>query len=107
MLVILVSMVVVEAPERTAPARAEAGPIRDARLRQARRRKRVVAVAGGLATLGLLAGWLISGENSNSRPTGDAHTASPATERARRHAGLGVWSISPALEGGRYGWSLH
>jgi hypothetical protein len=97
-------MVVVEAPQRAAPASTEAGAIRDARRRQALRRKRVGAAAAGLASLGLLTTWLAAGGSSKS--AGRAHARFLPFERAQKRATLGGWRISPSLEGGSYGWCI-
>jgi hypothetical protein len=99
-------MVVVEAPESEAPADTEAGAIRDARLRQAQRRQRVAAAAAVLTALGLLTAWLATGAGSKSASRNSPHARLLAAERARQHAWLEGWRISPALQGGSYGWCL-
>jgi hypothetical protein len=100
-------MVVVEAPPVETPTGTEAGAIRDAKLRQARRRKRSAALVGGLAVLGLLSAWLATGGGSGSRPAGATHARVAALGGARRLARPGEWRISPALGGGSYGWCIH
>jgi len=99
-------MVVAQAPEEEAHASTQAGAIADARLRQARRRKRVAAAAAGLAALGLLTAWLAIGASSKSTSNSAGHARFLAFERARKRARLGGWRISPALEGGSYGWCI-
>ncbi|HEX3511564.1 MAG TPA: hypothetical protein VHT27_10770 [Solirubrobacteraceae bacterium] len=87
-------------PERDRPA---AGVIRDARARQARRRT-LVAVLALAAAGGILAGAL-GGSGGHARES--------ARERAlrqvldlRRHRSRAIGQISPALEGGSYGWEV-
>jgi len=99
-------MVVAQAPETEAPTSTQAGAIADARLRQARRRKRVAAAAAALAALGLLTAWLAIGASSKSTSSSGAHARLLAFERARQRARSGGWRISPALEGGSYGWCI-
>jgi hypothetical protein len=99
-------MVVVETRQGETVASVQAGAIRDARLRQARRRKRSVVVVVALAGLGLLTAWLAN-VGSNSHSTGRTHASMIALERAKRLTKPDAWRISPALDGGSYGWCIH
>ena len=67
----------------------------------------MAATLAGLAVLGLSTAWIAVGGISDSGSVGGSHNRSLAFERARRPAGLGDWRISPALDGGSYGWCIH
>ncbi len=99
-------MVVVQSRESEASVNPEAGAIRDARLRQGRRRKRVAAALAAVAALGALVAWLAVGPSSKSSATRGAHGRFVGFERARQRARLGGWRIFPALDGGSYGWCV-
>jgi hypothetical protein len=81
----------------------DAGVVRDARVRQTRRRQRMVATLLALVALGGLIAVLAG--NSNSKSTSHAR-AKPAFQRARQSRQARGWYISPALEGGSYGWCV-
>jgi hypothetical protein len=95
-------MVVVQAPARGARASTEAGAIRDAHRR--RRRRVTIAAVGVLAAAALAAAFGYLGtQRIRSRGAGAQRLA---FERARLQQRAGGWHISPALEGGEYGWCV-
>jgi len=98
-------MSTVEAPESPA-ASAKAGVIRDARLRKARRNRRVAVTLLGLVVLGLLGAALAGLLGAGTSPKRGSSTRRIAFERARQRRRAEAWHISPALEGGEYGWCI-
>jgi hypothetical protein len=96
-------VVVVEAPENTTIADTEAGAIRDARVRQARRRRRLAVTLASVALAGSAAALIGHLDRASSRHR-DARRL--AFERARQRSAVGGWHISPALEGGASGWCI-
>lgn len=82
----------------------DAGVVRDARIRQAKRRKRTAAAVAALAVLSALAVWFV-GRDGSSAPQG-AYSNLLALEHLRQRAELSAPHISPALEGGDYGWCV-
>jgi hypothetical protein len=104
MLVILASMsLLVEPKQAEAPA---AGPIRDARNRQLRRRRRYAAAVVAAGVLGALIAWYAGGSSSKSTSPPGGREKLSAFEHARQRRRLSAWHISPALEGGDYGWCI-
>ncbi len=99
-------MVVVEAPKSDAPASTEAGAIRDARLRQARRRRRVTIALGAIAAAGGLAAAFVGHLGTGSSPRRGVGARRVAFEPAIQRQRSEGWHISPALEGGEYGWCI-
>jgi hypothetical protein len=101
--------VVVEPADTSGPPEAtalpDAGVIVDARLRQLRRRRRVAAVAAGVLVASALLGWATGRFGADSRRAG-GHGNLAAFQRLRRERRLLGARISPALEGGSYGWSV-
>jgi hypothetical protein len=98
-------MSVLVEPERAeAPASPDAGLIRDARNRQMRRRRRYADAIAAVA-LGALIAWLVGGWSSKSTSSG-ARGKLLAFEHAKQRRRLSGWHISPALEGGEYGWCV-
>ena len=99
-------MSVLVEPERAEPpATPDAGLIRDARVRQLRRRRRYAAAITGAVALGGLIAWLAGGPSSKS-PSSGARGKLLAFEHAKQRRRLSGWHISPALEGGDYGWCV-
>jgi hypothetical protein len=84
----------------------DAGVVRDARARGSRRRKRVLAAAVLTAAIvGGLLGALGGGSKHGSAARG-ASQRRLAFERARELRRAVAPHISPALEGGSYGWAV-
>lgn len=83
----------------------ESGVIGDARRRQAQRRRRVAVVAAGLLAAGALLGWATGRFEAGSRRAG-THGNLAAFQRLQRERRLLGARISPALEGGSYGWAV-
>jgi hypothetical protein len=98
--------VLVEPEQAEAPATPDAGLIRDARNRQIRRRRRHAAVLTAAVGLGALIAWLVAGPSSKSPPSSGARGKLLAFEHAKQRRRLSPWHISPALEGGDYGWCV-
>lgn len=96
--------VVVEPQKPQAPPSPDAGVIRDAHARQTRRRRRIAGVLIALGVLGALIGGLLEGQGSKS--TGHSRAQRLAFERAKQRRSARGWYISPALEGGSYGWAV-
>jgi hypothetical protein len=89
-------------PHSTPP---DAGVVRDARRRHALRRRRLAA-GGAVLMLAGLAGWLV-GEGGPGSPTRRGSPAElRAFQRLKRERALIAPHISPALEGGSYGWCV-
>ena len=82
------------------------GVIREARARQHHRRRAAVVVLVATALLGAIVGGILAGSRSRSSPrSGSQRLLAFQRQRARR---LSVPAhISPALEGGEYGWALN
>jgi hypothetical protein len=100
-------MSVLVEPERAeAPATPDAGLIRDARNRQMRRRRRYGAVVTAAVALGALIAWFAGDPGSKRISPSGARSKLLAFEHARQRRGLSGWHISPALEGGDYGWCV-
>lgn len=101
--------VVVEHADRSDPPEAAAVPaagvIIDARLRQLRRRRRVATVAAGVLVAGALIAWA-TGRFGADPPRAGGHGNLAAFQKLRRERRLLGARISPALEGGSYGWSV-
>jgi hypothetical protein len=95
----------VEPEQAEAPAAPDAGLIRDARNRQLRRRRHYAAVLIAAVPLGAVIAWSAGGLSSKSRSPSSARDKLLAFEHARRRV-LSGWHISPALEGGAYGWCV-
>jgi hypothetical protein len=99
-------VVVVQVPEKRAPAGIEAGAIRDARLRQQHRRRRVIVAAVGVLAAGTLVAVFGVHLGSGSTKRRGVDPRRLTFERARRSRSREGWHISPALEGGQYGWCI-
>lgn len=96
---------VVELKEPEVLISPDAGVVRDARVRQTRRRQRVAASLLVLVTLGGLIAVLADNSSSKSNLTARAG-ARLAFQRAQQHRRARGWYISPALEGGDAGWCV-
>lgn len=97
--------VVVEPQKSQAPPRPDAGVIREARMRRARHRQRILAVLIVLAALGALIAGLVGGSGFKSTASGRAR-ALAALQHAKQHRRARSWYISPNLTGGGYGWCV-
>lgn len=84
----------------------EAGAIRDARLRQARRRRRLTLALGAVVMVVGPAAALVGYLGTESSPRRGANAGRVGFERARQRQRSEGWHISPALEGGEYGWCI-
>ncbi|HMD56731.1 MAG TPA: hypothetical protein VKG82_04605 [Solirubrobacteraceae bacterium] len=91
-------------PETHPSVEPEAGVIRDARIRAARRRRRLAGVVTALAALAALVVWLAARPDPSPSSTRAAKRL--ALERDRRDRQLRRPHISPILEGGGYGWCV-
>lgn len=98
--------VLVEPEQAAGPATPDAGLIRDARNRQMRRRRRYAAVLTAAVALGALIAWFGGGLSSKSTSPSAARGKLLAFEHAKERRAPGGWHISPALEGGDYGWCV-
>jgi hypothetical protein len=98
--------VLVEPGQAEAPPAPDAGLIRDARSRQMRRRRRYAAAMTAVAALGTVIAWFPGGSGSRSTSPSDARRNLLAFEHAKQRRMLSGWHISPALEGGDYGWCV-
>jgi hypothetical protein len=94
-------------PPLAAPERPELGVIKEARARQRRRRWRAAAIviAGVVAGIGgLLWGGVIGGGSGASSP--GHHSPRLLAPRLRAESNGGAVRLTPALEGGSYGWNV-
>ncbi|HWX96179.1 MAG TPA: hypothetical protein VNZ01_04935 [Solirubrobacteraceae bacterium] len=97
---------VVELPPDCAPsAPPDAGVVRDARRRHALRRRRLAAAGAALMLVGLAA-WLVGEGGAGSAGRHGSPAELRAFQRLKRERALIVPHISPALEGGSYGWCV-
>jgi hypothetical protein len=104
---------VVDPPQPAAPSvpatpgEPQQGVIDDARRRQRSRRRRVAVVLIGLFAAGATVAGVVEGGGS----AGSSQRATRAARIAALRAQLGETSgnvkLSPALEGGEYGWCVH
>ena len=93
-------------PDRVAaPAPPDAGAIREARTRQLRRRRSRYAGAAAFLALGAVIAWAAGGSGAKPSPAGSRGGRAVFGHSRLRRVPVG-WSISPALEGGSYGWCL-
>jgi hypothetical protein len=107
MLVILASMsLLVKPPAREAAPGPDQGVIEDARKRQRDRRRRGAAVALALLAAGTMTAAIFGGKGSKPGPQADSGARHRAAARAKQQLEIGAIHISPALEGGSYGWCL-
>jgi hypothetical protein len=97
---------VVDPEQARLPVTPDAGLIRDARERQRRRRRRYAGVIAAAVTLGAVIAWFASGSSSKSTSPPDVRGKLLAFEHAKQRRRLIGWHISPALEGGEYGWCV-
>ena len=97
--------VIVEPKEPEAPVRPDAGVIRDARVRRTARRQRNAAALTAIAAIGALIAWSAGSWSSKSSSAGNGR-ARVAFQRAKQRRRARGWYISPALEGGSYGWCV-
>ncbi len=94
-------------PERERPPLdPEQGVIEDARRRQHSRRRRGTAILIALFAIAATVAGVIEGAGSGGSPRGSARGARGAALRARLDDDTGPVKISPALEGGGYGWCV-
>jgi len=93
----------VEPPEVSRPA-PDAGAINAARTRQMRRRRRYATGLTAVALAGAVV-WAAVSPGSRPAPAG-VRGRMLAFDRARQRRRLIPWHISPALEGGEYGWCI-
>ncbi len=93
--------------KRDTPAPApEQGVIEEARRRRRLRRARAGAAAlAGLAVIGLISWAAAAGHSSGSGAAGSASRHGGATPRTAPRGGFGI-RLSPALDGGQYGWCV-
>lgn len=97
--------VTVEPRRPLTPPDPDSGVIRDAHTRRRRRHRRAAAAIVGLVALGAVIGWVV-GHSGPTRGHRAAHGNAVALERFRRQRGPRGAYISPALEGGSYGWCV-
>jgi hypothetical protein len=95
----------VDSPPQQAAGPPDAGVIRDARIRRRQRRRAAVIALIATALLGGLVGGGLAGLQSGSSPRAEAQRRL-AFERERYRRLRTPPHVSPALEGGEYGWAL-
>jgi hypothetical protein len=82
------------------------GVIEEARRRQRTRRRRGLAAAATLLIIGGIAAAVIGASHSRPNSKGGGAAGPSAAIRAKRARELSGIRLSPALEGGAYGWCL-